>query len=106
MRIFVDIDGTLTEKQTCSSAFKVPPRADVVEKVKELIAAGHEVILWSGNAKYAEKVAKLYNIKAFACLGKPQLIIDNQDRKLKRVLKRAVVTPEVFLLMDFNKKEQ
>lgn len=100
MRIFVDIDGTLTAKQCPKSAFKVAPRQDIIDKCKKLIEEGHEIVLWSGNTRYAQKVAKHYGIEASVCVGKPHLIVDNQKRTTARRLKKRVVLPEEFLDMD------
>ena len=96
MRIFVDIDGTLTQKQCAKSAFRYPPRDDVLNKVRRLILAGHEVILWSGNTEYAESVAKLYDLDVVA-IGKPQLIVDNEQNRWSRRLAHRTITPEDFL---------
>lgn len=101
MRIFVDVDGTLTQKQCARSAFKVPPRQDVLDKVRKLIAEGHEVILWTGNTEYAERVAKHYGLDVTA-IGKPQLIVDNQVKRWGNRLKDRTVTPEAFLEMEIK----
>ena len=105
MRIFVDVDGTLTTKQCGRSAFKVPPRKDVVDKCKKLIKEGHEIIIWTGNTQYAKNVAKLYGINAIACIGKPHLIIDNQKRTWGRKLKQRTILPEEFINMNITKDQ-
>lgn len=99
MTIYVDVDGTLTSKQQGRSAFKAPPRQDVIDKVKNLIAAGHEVVIWTGNTRYAHKVCELYGIPAVAAVRKPDLIVDNQLRRTRLRLSNKVVTPEEFLEM-------
>ncbi|MEK6832798.1 MAG: hypothetical protein AABY32_02030 [Nanoarchaeota archaeon] len=106
MRIYVDIDGTLTNIVE-GKPVNAPPRQDVIDKVKALIELGHVVVLWSGKgARHAKKVAKLYNIKAVACLRKPHLIIiDDEVEQMKRRLPKAVISPEDFLAMDFNNKK-
>lgn len=99
MRIFVDVDGTLTQKQCAKSAFKVPPRQDVLDKVRKLIAEGHEVILWTGNTAYAKRVAALYGLDVVA-IGKPQMIVDNQVGRWGKRLKNRVISPEKFLELE------
>ena len=105
MRIYVDIDGTLTNKQTGRSFFKpeIGLREDVIAKVKQQYDKGDEIILWTGNTEYAEKVAAFllvtYHIKVTAAIGKPHMIIDNEKKKFGRKLKRRVILPEEFILM-------
>ena len=59
MRIFVDVDGTLTKEQRSNSIIKSEHRQDVILKVKQLQAQGHEIIIWSGSTQYAKKVASI-----------------------------------------------
>lgn len=98
MRIFVDVDGTLTQKQCVKSAFRYPPRQDVIDKVKKLASEGHEIVIFTGNAVYAKQVAELYGIPAKEFVAKPKLFVDNQQRRLQR----RVVLPEQFLTMDIQ----
>ena len=102
MRIFVDVDGTLTTEQRIKSVFRSPWRQDVIDKIKKLIEEGHEIVLWTGNTKYAEQAAKEMGIEAAVCVGKPQLIVDNEDRRWGRRLKNRMVTPEAFLEMEIE----
>jgi hydroxymethylpyrimidine pyrophosphatase-like HAD family hydrolase len=103
MRIYVDIDGTITNKQTGRSFFKneIGLREDVIAKVKKYHDEGHEIILWTGNTKYAQQVAAVllsnYNIKVIAAVGKPDMIIDNEKIRFRRKLKKRVILPEEFL---------
>ena len=101
MRIFVDIDGTLTDKQRAKSWFRHGLREDVIAKVKQHYDAGHEIILWTGNTKYARQVAEelkdRFGIEATAAIGKPEMIVDNQNRTWGRRLKNRTITPEAFL---------
>jgi len=106
VRIFVDIDGTLTDKQRRRSWWKDNRRADVIAKVREAYDAGHEIILWTGNTGYAAKVAveleAEYGIKVGGAVGKPNLCIDNEQGRLQRRLRRSVITPEEFLTRDME----
>ncbi len=103
MRIFVDIDGTLTNRQVGRSFFKkeIGLREDVIAKVKQYYLGGHEIILWTGNTGYARRVAEYllekHQIVAIAAVGKPDMIIDNEVRKFVRRFKRRIMTPEAFL---------
>jgi hydroxymethylpyrimidine pyrophosphatase-like HAD family hydrolase len=103
MRIYVDVDGTLTNKQTGRSFFKkeIGLREDVIQKVKTFYEQGHEIIIWTGNTEYAKRVALYllnnYGIKAIAAIGKPEMIIDNEVRKFARRLKKRIMLPEDFV---------
>jgi hydroxymethylpyrimidine pyrophosphatase-like HAD family hydrolase len=101
VRIFVDVDGTLTTQQRGNSIAKSPVRKDVVKKVKRLAAEGHEIIIWSGDTAYAKRVAELLQIPHVAAVGKPDLIIDNEDVKWGGRLRRRMMTPEAFLAAIF-----
>lgn len=104
MRIFVDVDGTLTKEQRGNSIVKSEHWNEVIEKVKKLQKEGHEIIIWSGSTSYAKKVAEILGIDAVACVGKPEMIIDNEKKRWGRRLKNRVILPEEFLAMDFNGK--
>jgi hypothetical protein len=103
LRVYVDVDGTLTNKQTGRSFFKkeIGLREDVILKVKEMFDQGHEIIIWTGNTGYAERVAAYlflhYGIKAKAALGKPELIIDNEKEKFANKLRKRILLPEEFI---------
>jgi len=105
MRVFVDIDGTITERQRGRSWNKDPHRLDVITKVKELFDAGHEIILWSGSTRYAQRVAadlkEDYGIEVVAAIGKPHVIVDNQQGTWSRRLKRRVILPESFVETEY-----
>jgi hydroxymethylpyrimidine pyrophosphatase-like HAD family hydrolase len=102
MMIMVDVDGTLTSEQRGRSFYKCPIRQDVVDKVKKLASEGHEIVIWTGNTKYAKDVAEKLGIPAVACIRKPDLMIDNQVHKMKRRFKRNIITPEEFLVKNFT----
>ena len=104
MRIFVDIDGTLTTKQRCRSVWRDELRHDVIDCVKEWQAAGHEVVLWTGSTDYAEKAKELLGIDCIAAVGKPDIIVDNQRNKWGKRLNKRTITPEEFLTMTIPKK--
>lgn len=75
MRIFVDIDGTLTDTPEA-------PYGKANEKrlahVRGLIAAGHTVVLWSAmGGEYADKFATTHRLKVAAAIGKPDVFIDD-----------------------------
>ena len=101
MRIFVDVDGTLTKEQRSNSITKSKHWDEVIQKVKILKEQGHEIIIWSGSTSYAQKVSKILSIDCIA-VGKPDLIIDNQKRTWGRRLKNRTILPEEFLAMNFE----
>jgi hydroxymethylpyrimidine pyrophosphatase-like HAD family hydrolase len=102
MRIFVDVDGTLTKEQRANSLDKSDWWPEMIEKVNSLADEGHEIILWTGNTKYARRVAREMGINASACVGKPEMLVDNEARRWSRRIRRRFVTPEEFLEYDFE----
>jgi hydroxymethylpyrimidine pyrophosphatase-like HAD family hydrolase len=103
----MDVDGTLTTRQRAESFFKWGPaglRPDVIAKVNLLIEQGHEIILWTGDTEYAQRVLKASGIKAIAAIGKPDLIVDNLVRRNRRRFSN-IVTPEQFLEMQVFQKD-
>lgn len=71
---FIDIDGTLTAEDKANAA----PIASRVAKVRDLIANGHEVVLWSARgSSYAGLFAFNNHIDA-KCVGKPNVVIDDK----------------------------
>lgn len=102
MRIYVDVDGTLTKKQTGRSFFKkhVGLREEVIAKVKEYSDAGHEIIIWTGNTGYAERVATALRERGIivsGAVGKPHMMIDNEVGRWTKRLRRRMVDVEDFL---------
>ena len=93
MRIYVDIDGTLTVSQHPRWA---APRVDMIEKVKKLIADGHQVVIWSGTSKYAQACCDKYDIKPDVATGKPNMIVDNQQ-PFRRARRMPSLTPDEFM---------
>jgi len=105
VRFFIDIDGTITEEQRAKSWYRSKPRLDVIEKIQKLYNEGHEIILWSGNTNYAQKVAQdledKYGIKVVAAIGKPEVIVDNQQRRWGKRLHRRTILPCEFLEKEY-----
>jgi len=83
------------------------PREDVIAKIKMLYDQGHEIILWTGNTDYAKRVAldleKKYGIKVVAAVGKPEVIVDNEQRRWSRRLRDRVILPKEFLQRNFSR---
>lgn len=72
--IYIDIDGTLTDNNLHRQG---APELKRIQRVKELIAAGNDVVLWSaGGNEYAEQFAKEHGLQVIAALGKPGFCID------------------------------
>jgi len=98
MRIFVDIDGTLTKHQR-RNADAWP---EMVERVQAWQDAGHEVVLWSGNTRYARRMAKRLGLSPNVAVGKPDIIVDNQRAKWGGRLLCRTITPEQFLALNIG----
>jgi len=105
MTIYVDVDGTLTTSARSGGVFKSASlREDVIEKVKEWIAAGHDVVLWSDDRRYADKVARRLGLAVGAAVKKPDLIVDDKTFRIKQLTRRCLVTPDQFLEMEVEQK--
>ena len=104
MSYYIDIDGTLTEQQR-RWAKPIPER---IQRVKDMIDAGEDIIVWSGTQRYAEEwcekhgLAGKYTPKHI--LGKPNYMVDNQSRIRPsaegggRILgRRKIITPERWM---------
>jgi len=77
MRIFCDVDGTLTDKKSRGGN----PLKKNVDKLRKLIQEGHEVIIWSKTGQaYVEKFCKDNELKPKYCLSKPDYFIDDHPR--------------------------
>jgi len=95
MTIYIDVDGTLTETQSRWAE----PNYPMIDKVKKLIADGHDIIIWSGGMRYAQRFCKKYGLTPTAALAKPRITVDNQAFIRRRI---NVLTPEKFLEMDIE----
>lgn len=113
MRIFVDVDGTITDKQTSSSFFKesCKKRQDVILACRKAGELGHEVFIWSDLTAYAKRVAEelhdRHGCKIAGAFGKPQMMVDNEQQSFRKKLKRRVILPEDFVAkaaLDFEDK--
>lgn len=98
--LYIDIDGTLTDKPTRDGN----PLQNRIDKVKQLISEGIEVIIWTGSGtKYAMDFCRKYDIKPLAAIGKFQMIIDdNPTIRPKENFK--IVSPEIFFKTEEEKK--
>ena len=94
-RFYIDIDNTLTFEDIPNG----PPKPLMIQKVKNLIKQGHEIILWSTRGTgYTRRFAENNNIDAIACLGKPQVIVDDKAPEIaNKKLKSRIITPQNFL---------
>lgn len=100
MRIYVDVDGTMTERQHPRWS---PPRLDVIARVKAWIAAGHDVVVWSGTTRYARAFCRRYGIVPELAIGKPGLVVDNHPRiRSARIM--PIIDPNAFLSMEIPGK--
>ena len=100
----IDIDGTLTEQQRRGWWRRRPHalRDDVLAKVRALVAAGHEVVVWSSSTAYAQSFVDHAGLEGVIALGKPGVIVDNQRHRWANRLRGRVITPEQFLARDYE----
>lgn len=72
--VFIDIDGTLTDKPNGKGS----AIASRIKIVKRIIESGTPVVLWSsGGSAYAKAFADQHGIEAEAAIGKPDYCIDD-----------------------------
>jgi hypothetical protein len=94
---YIDIDGTLTDKQK-RWAKPIPARID---RVKAMIGAGMNVIIWSGTYRYARSWCDKYGFtgehEPYAVLPKPNWMVDNQGPFGKVLGRRQIITPESWM---------
>jgi len=102
--IYMDIDGTLTDRQK-RWAKPIPER---INRVKAMIAAGENVIVWSGTYRYAREWCDRNGFtgkyEPYAVMPKPKYFVDNQSRVRslpegggKILGRRTIITPEAFM---------
>ena len=98
-RIFCDVDGTLTVHDAKGS----DPNWETINKLKDLMAKGVPVILWSGRSRrYAERFAKKYELNVEMCLSKPMMFVDDNPT-LRPTSRMPTLSPQEFLDHDFSK---
>jgi phosphate starvation-inducible protein PhoH len=80
-----------------NSVERAEPNMKTIEKAKRLAAEGNDVIIWSARGRtYAEKAAKKFGIPAIACLGKPNLMVDDHPERLRKRHVRRIIDVKVF----------
>lgn len=90
--IFVDIDGTLTSEPNKPQG---APIASRVERVKEFVASGDEVILWSARGReYVEAFAAKNGIGNVTCVSKPDLVIDDNPT-IRPAARMPIIDPAI-----------
>ena len=93
--VYIDIDGTLTESPRKHDG-KAKPKA--LARVRECIASGHKVIIWSGGGRvYAERFCKKHGLHPWMCLGKPQVIVDDRPMDALGGPYMEKMDPETFI---------
>ena len=101
---YIDIDGTLTERQK-RWAKPIPAR---IERAKAMIAAGMNVVIWSGTQRYADEWCERNGFtgeyQPYAVLAKPNWMVDNQSRVRpdkngggKILGRRQIITPQCWM---------
>ena len=91
--IFIDIDGTLT---TTPSRPWGPTIAARLNRVRDLLAAGQQVVVWSGNGTaYATQFVEKHGLEGAVSIGKPELVVDdNPDIRPRE--RMQILSPEEF----------
>ncbi|KKL47654.1 hypothetical protein LCGC14_2333370 [marine sediment metagenome] len=91
--IFIDIDGTLTMTGGEPWGEPCPER---LQRVRDLVAAGEEVVIWSGGGTaYARAFADKHGLEVMAVVGKPGLMVDDNPN-LRPEQRLQTVLPEDF----------
>lgn len=91
--VYVDVDGTLTHEGHIKNG---TPNQDMIQAVKDLIAAGAQVVVWSGNGMaYAREFCETHGIETLA-LGKPAYCVDDNPDIRPRD-RMPIMHPEWFL---------
>lgn len=89
--IFIDIDGTLTEDSHHGWGEPILFR---LAKVRELVAQGCEVIVWSGGGtKYAKAFCEAHQLSVTLATGKPGIIVDDNPKIRPQLV---CVSPEEY----------
>lgn len=89
--IFIDIDGTLTDKGTRDGN----PIPDRIKRLKAMVAGGYQIVVWSGTGTtYAVKFCKDNGITGVIAIGKPEYCVD--DNPMIRPKSLRVESPEEF----------
>ena len=101
MRIFRDIDGTLTDNPDgLGNVFD-----DRLAKLQALIRQGHEVVVWSANGKeYARTFCDANGLSPVVALGKPDLVIDDKPTFRKAGL-MALLDGGEFVWADLSQAD-
>jgi ribonucleotide monophosphatase NagD (HAD superfamily) len=90
--IFVDIDGTLTDFGQQGGN----PLPERIGKINRLIRKGIEVIVWSGGGtEYAKEFAEKNGIIGAVCIGKPEIMVDDNPN-VRPVGTMTIVEPMTF----------
>jgi len=93
-RIFIDIDGTLTSEPHKKWG---PPIHERIQRVRDLIAAGNEVVIWTGGGTaYAAEFAAKYHLDGALCVGKPSVLVDDNPELRPGFAKRIKDPTEFF----------
>lgn len=91
--VYIDIDGTLTDDGARPNGKPIVGR---IEKVRQLLLDGQEVVLWSGNGtKYARAFAARHRLIGVTAIGKPAFCVDDVPT-IRPVSKMPVLAPAAF----------
>ena len=102
LSIYVDLDGTLTDYEHRGGN----PIISRIKRIKEFIAQGHNLVIWSSNqVDYVKEFCKTNNITGATMLGKPHLLFDDVP-KIHPYLMDRVIKPSAIEHIDLDIYEQ
>ncbi len=91
--IFIDVDGTLTDFHNQGGN----PIESRIEQVRELIAGGKQVVIWSGGGTaYAAAFAAEHGLSGAVTIGKPEFCVDDNPEIRPRFSTRVISPLEFF----------
>lgn len=87
-RYFIDIDQTMTKGKK--------PRWGVIQRVRQLIATGAHVTIWSGGGeRYVRRKCEEWGVVPTMMISKPTVIVDDNPDVFYAPRCRRI-TPEAF----------
>lgn len=93
--IYIDIDGTLTDKPS-GGGEAIKSQVDIVAR---LIESGNSIVLWSaGGSDYAKGFAEENGLEVDAAIGKPEYCIDDMKAIKWNGIKRK--SPSYLTVLD------
>ena len=90
--VYIDIDGTLTDRGTAGGN----PLPERIATVRRMLDDGAKIVVWSGTGtEYARRFVKSNGLIGAIALGKPEFLVDDNPT-IRPEGKMPVKTPEEF----------